>query len=315
MLAACCLRGTGPANLIFDTDMGNDIDDTLALAMIHSFVSLNEARLLAVTSTKDNPLSAPAVDVIDTFYGRPQIPIGAVRGGKTPEDSPILSVPLNAKTLSGTPLYPRRLKKGTDAAEAVELLRRVLREQPDGSVTLVQVGFSTNLARLLESDEALVRAKVKLMVAMAGNFAGGKPEYNVYTDVPAARRVFQNWPTPAVLSGFEVGEKVLYPATSIERDYRYVDHHPVADAYRAYQKMPYDRPTWDLTATYYAVHPETPYFKLSEPGTVAVDDRGNTKFTAAANGHMRFLTLANENAASQLVKQFCRLSSRRPDAH
>ena len=38
-----------------------------------------------------------------------------------------------------------------------------------------------------------------------------------------------------------------FPAVSIERDFGWTTNHPVVDAYRAYMKMPYDRPTWDLT--------------------------------------------------------------------
>src|SRR5262249_44942665 len=56
--------------LIFDTDMGNDIDDALALGVIHALESRGECRLLAVTLSKDNALAAPFVDLVNTFYGR-----------------------------------------------------------------------------------------------------------------------------------------------------------------------------------------------------------------------------------------------------
>ena len=61
--------------------------------MIHAFQSRGEAKLLAVTITKDNKYAAPFVDVVNTFYGRGDIPIGVVRNGKTPEDSPMIRVP------------------------------------------------------------------------------------------------------------------------------------------------------------------------------------------------------------------------------
>lgn len=63
--------------LIFDTDMGNDVDDAQALAMIHSLQSRGTLELLAVTSTKDHPLSAPFTDALNTFYGCPKIRIAA----------------------------------------------------------------------------------------------------------------------------------------------------------------------------------------------------------------------------------------------
>ena len=55
-----------PVPLIFDTDMGNDIDDALALGLIHALQSHGECKLLAVTVTKDNPFAAPCCDVINT---------------------------------------------------------------------------------------------------------------------------------------------------------------------------------------------------------------------------------------------------------
>ena len=124
---------------------------------------------------------------------------------------------------------------------------------------------STNLARLLETtpDAAspddgptLVRKKVRLLSVMAGNFADGKPEFNLTQDVPAAVKLFHDWPTPIVVSGFEIGNALPFPAERIEHDFAYVPDHPVAEAYRSYMKMPYDRPTWDLTAVLYAVRPD-----------------------------------------------------------
>ena len=57
-----------PVKLIFDTDMGNDVDDALALAMLHSLESRGESELLAITLTKDNSEVAPYVDAINTFF-------------------------------------------------------------------------------------------------------------------------------------------------------------------------------------------------------------------------------------------------------
>ena len=276
--------------MIFDTDMGNDVDDALALAILHAFESRGEARLLAVTITKDNRWAAPYIDIVNTFYGRGDIPIGVVRNGKTPEDSKMIQVPAQRRRPDGAPLYPHDLADGSQAPEAVRLLRNVLEAQKDGTVVMIQVGFSTNLARLLDSDgRDLVARKVKLLSAMAGQFPTGRAEYNVKTDLPAARKLFAEWPTPIVASGFEIGESMLFPAVSIERDFAYAEHHPIADAYRNYMKMPYNRPTWDLTAALYAVRPDRGYFSLSPPGTITVGDDGRTHFTEQPGGKHRYL--------------------------
>jgi inosine-uridine nucleoside N-ribohydrolase len=315
-------RASAPVPAIFDTDMGNDIDDALALAMLHAMESRGEAKILAVTVTKGNTWAAPYCDLVDTFYGRPEIPIGMVRDGKTPESSPMIEVPANEKTASGDYVYPHKLIRGEDAEDAVVLLRRTIAAQPDHSVVIVQVGFSTNLARLLATGAdqysaldgtSLARAKVARLVMMAGNFKTGKPEFNLAKDVPAAQALFAKWPTPIVVSGFEIGLALPFPATAIETKFGYVANHPVADAYRHYMKMPYDRPTWDLTAALYAVRPDEKYFDVSEPGEVQVGEKGETKFTPGANGKVRYLILRDEQKA-RVMNALIELSSQPPDA-
>ncbi|MDP7206170.1 MAG: nucleoside hydrolase, partial [Pirellulaceae bacterium] len=206
-----------PLLVIFDTDIGNDVDDALALGILHALESRGKCRLLAVTVSKDHPQAASFVDAVNTFYGRGEIPIGVVRDGPTPAASTFTVL---ADQHDGDQArYPHDLQSGEEAPEATALLRKILAEQEDSSVVFIQVGFSTNLARLLDSKaddhssldgQQLVASKVKLLSAMAGAF---KPigdeerylEYNVVKDIESARRVFHDWPTPVVLSGYEIG--------------------------------------------------------------------------------------------------------------
>jgi inosine-uridine nucleoside N-ribohydrolase len=303
------LFAAGPVRLIFDTDIGNDVDDALALAMIHALESRGEAKLLAVTITKDNKYAGPYVDLVNTFYGRPEIPIGVVRHGKTPQDSPMIRVPAERRKPDGSFVYPHRLLDGAAAPDAVAVLRRTLAEEADNSVTIVQVGFGTNLAALLASGPdqwsqlpgvELAKRKVRLVSAMAGSFPAGKPEFNVATDIASARKVFAEWPSPIVFSGFEIGRELLFPASSIERDFGWAGNHPVVDAYRNYKPMPYDRPTWDLTAALYAVRPDGRYFSLSPPGRVTVNNEGQTAFHADTSGRHRYLILEDGQRARTL---------------
>lgn len=309
VLLAVMSFGAQPVPVVFDTDMGNDIDDALALAILHAFESRGETKLVAVTVTKDNRWAGPYIDLVNNFYGRPSIPIGTVRNGKTPKDSPMIQKPSERKRADGSAVYPRKLQDGKQAPDAVEVLRKAISGQPDASVVFIQVGFSTNLAKLLDSgpDSAsplpgrdLVRRKARLLSVMAGHFPAGKPEYNVREDIPSARKVFAEWPTPIVASGFEIGEALLFPAQSIQHDFGYVQDHPVVDAYKAYAKMPYDRPTWDLTSVLYAVRPDRDYFSLSEPGQISVQPDGRTSFAPKASGTHRYLILKPEQKARTL---------------
>ncbi len=282
--------------------MGNDVDDALALAMLHALESRGECRLVGVTVTKDNPWAPVFVDLVNTFYGRGQIPVGMVKGGVTPENSKMIQAPAERRKADGTLVYPRRLASGAEAPEAVSLLRRLLAAEKDGSVVIVQVGFSTNLARLLDApaDLELVKRKVKLLSMMAGNFAQPKAEFNVQKDIASARKLFDRWPGEIVASGWEIGEAMKFPAARIEKDFAWAQDHPVVEAYRAYMKMPYDRQTWDLTAVLYAVRPTGAYFDLSPPGRITADDAGRTGFRAEAGGKHRYLVLTEAQRARTL---------------
>jgi inosine-uridine nucleoside N-ribohydrolase len=315
-------NGSSELRVIFDTDMGNDVDDALALAMLHSLESRGEVKILAVTLTKDNAWAAPYVNLVNTFYGRGDIPVGAVRNGKTPEDSKMIRMPAEAKREDGAPLYPRRLQDGRHAPEATTLLRQILVAEQDGAVTIIQVGFSTNLARLLGtpgdatsmlSGQELVARKVRALFVMAGNFADDKAEYNIKTDLRSAQKLFNQWPTPIVASGFEVGNSIIYPARSIENDFKYTAHHPIVDAYRAYMKMPYNRPTWDLTAVLAAVRPDREYFSLSPAGRITVTPDGKTVFAPSATGKHRCLKVDTTQRA-RVLEAFLYLVTQ-PPAH
>lgn len=296
-----------PVKMIFDTDMGNDIDDAMALAMIHQLARRGAVELLAVTSTKDHPKSVAFIDALNTWYGFPDIPLGAVREGAAKSEGRF-NGQVDRKGPDEKPLFPHDTD-GNEAPEAVSLIRSTLAGQPDGSVVLVQVGFFTNFARLLDSKgddhspldgPALIRAKVKELVLMAGAFQTIRHqtkhiEYNVKLDIPSAQRVAAEWPTPVVWSGYEIGIAAAYPWQSIVEDYGYVPHHPIKDSYLAYvPEQPHDRPTWDLTAALYAIHPDRDYFGLSPAGHVTVDKEGRTDFRSGKDGkdgNDRYLTM------------------------
>jgi hypothetical protein len=103
-----------------------------------------------------------------------------------------------------------------------------------------------------------------------------------------------------VVSGFEIGQALLFPASAIEKDFAWAADHPVAEAYRNYQKMPYNRPTWDLTAALYAIRPDAGYFGLSERGRISSDEKGLTHFQADAAGRHRYLVLSEGQKARTL---------------
>jgi len=315
--------GAEPLPIIFDTDIGNDVDDALALGVIHALENRGECRLIAVTITKDEDASAPYVDAVNTFYGRPDVPIGVVKDGPTPDESRF--TPLAFERDGDALRYPHDLRHGKDAPDATTVLRQALAAEADGSVVIAQVGFSTNLARLLDSPAddispltglELAKQKVRVLSVMAGTFGPipGKTrhlEYNVVMDIPAARVLAERWPTPIVYSGYEIGLAIRYPARSIEEDYRYVPHHPLQEAYQLYSPTPHERPTWDLTSVLWVIRPDRGYFDLSAPGRVAVDDEGATTLAETADGPHRFLVV-NDTQRARVREALTLLSSEPP---
>jgi inosine-uridine nucleoside N-ribohydrolase len=292
------LKAAEPVKLILDTDIGNDIDDAFALALIHALANRGEVQLLAVTITKDNKYSAPFVDLENTFYGRPEIPIGVVHDGKTRDTTEMLREPVERRNGNGQYTFPRRVGPGAEPKEAVALLRQILNNQPDGSVTIAQIGFSTNLARLLKSEggRELVKRKVKLLCLMAGWFGeGAAPEYNVKTDGKAAKELFAEWPTPMIFSGFELGRQVMIPYAEVQKDFSYVANHPVAESFKVFAKPGEDRANYDSTAVLQAVRPDRDYFELSQPGRVTLGPKDVTVFTPDPEGSARYMILKPES--------------------
>jgi inosine-uridine nucleoside N-ribohydrolase len=311
-----------PVKLIYDTDLGNDVDDALALGVIHALQDRGECELLAVTITKDHPQSAPYVDAVNTYYGRPDIPIGNVKDGVTKQDSRYTGV-IEHKD-GDTLRYPHDLKSGDDTPSATTLLREVLAAQPDGSVVIAQVGFSTNLARLLDSKpdnisplngRDLAAKKVKFISVMAGAFKpfNGKPhpEYNVVKDIPSAQRLTKDWPTPIIYSGFEIGIETALYQDAMKFDFRYQKDHILDVSYHHYHSQYRDQPSWDLTSVLYAVRPDRGYFDLSKTGYVHYDDEGYTYYREHADGKHQYL-IADEGQAERVKEALALLACQPP---
>lgn len=269
--------GAAPAKIIFDTDMAEDVDDAGALAVLHALANLGEADILGTMISSRNEGVGPCLDAINTFYGRPHIPIGygrELQHGYPPGSSPQTETPSKyVETVARA--FPHRLQKSSDAPDAVSLYRTILASQPDQSVTVVSVGFLNNLRNLLDSSkdqasplggEALVKQKVKLWVCMGGKFpdgqfSDGNGEYNVMYDTAASIRAIHDWPTPVVFSGFEIGTRI-----KTGRGLRTTpEDNPVRACYSGYNGLS-DRESWDHTAVLFAVRGAGEYWDLSDPG-------------------------------------------------
>lgn len=325
-LAAVCLAtllltgchtpvAEGPMRLIFDTDMGNDVDDAIALGLLNHYINDGRIDLLAIGLTKEGHGPMAYTDMVQTWYGHSDVPLGAFRKGAQ-DSRNYASIVANAvDSLTGQPYFATTTADFNALPDATTLYRRVLAAQPDHSVTFVTVGFSTNMASLLDSepDEAspltgreLISRKVSRLVMMAGRFNDPAGEYNVIIDIPSAQKVFAEWPTPIVTSPWELGVEVCYPASSIENDFGWTPRHPVVEAYKAYMEMPYDRPCWDPTAVLYAVEGDS-LFTVSAPGGIVVADDGRTTFTDSVARYPRYVLSVTPDQATALRQRMVSL--------
>ncbi|MCQ2178453.1 MAG: nucleoside hydrolase, partial [Bacteroidales bacterium] len=264
--------------------------------------------LLAVSLNKETPQAPEFVDRLDTWYGRPEIPIGVIEDGPACYLDDYCAKVCAMKNDSGDDLFPRSLAGYDDLLPAHILYRKVLAGQTDRSVTVVSVGFSTNLARLLAtgpdeysplSGKDLMLRKVKEVVMTGGMFVPeDKPEFNIRKDVAAARTLFAECPVPVIVSPGEVGSRVQYPAESVENDFSWADAHPLVESYKAYKPMPYDRNCWDLMAVLYAVEGESnDYFNLSPRVRIAISEEGFTTCEYDADSEVRYLQVQDEQVA------------------
>jgi hypothetical protein len=324
LLVTSLSEAAEPVKVIFDTDISGDVDDVLALAMLHTLADRGECELLGVTISKINPLTGPFTDATNTFYGRGDIPIGVTHDAQR-RDSKYLKL-INEKN-DGQWRYPHDVLSNEQIPDAVKVLRKTLASEPDRSVSIIQVGLAANLADLVESkpDELsplsgleLVCRKVKLVSVMAGAFEpiNGNQHFleaNVRNGIQSMQRFAKLWPdeVPVVWSGFEIGIAVTYPRESIARDFGYRKHHIVREAYLLHSGPNHDRPSWDLTSVLYAVRPEDKYFNLSQPGKVSVADDGFVSFTPAKKGRDRYLIM-NSMQAVQVREALRSLVSQPP---
>src|SRR5689334_14333900 len=190
-------KNSGPVSIIFDSDMGPDYDDVGAITLLHALADSGHAKILATIASTKYEGVACVMNVFNTYFNRPDIPIGVPKGiALTLKDWQHWTDTLITK-------YPHKVKSNDNVPDATELYRKILSKQPDHSVTIVTVGFLTNLSNLLLSKgdgysslegKELVKQKVKHLVCMAGRFPSGS-EFNVNRDAPASQNVFSNWPT------------------------------------------------------------------------------------------------------------------------
>lgn len=307
--AGAALAGSVP-KIIFDSDMYTDIDDVGALAMLHALADAGECEILGtVSSVHGAAPSTGMIELINNYYGRGDLPLGAAKAtpdcrGMGPDVDPGAKKNICYRIYCDMVAAHAELKHQTcaSAPDAVEVYRRLLAAAEDGSVTIVTVGFTTNVRRLLESkgDEfspldgrALVARKVASWVAMACRYPEGR-EYNAKSDGESSRRAFEGFPRPVYFADSILGSRVR---TGLPVSRLTMRDNPVRDvfarAFREFRKTDRGHPAFDELAVLCAVRGRERYFGV-ERGRfdirVAGGNCGENKWTKDDKGSHYVLT-------------------------
>ncbi|PUZ24404.1 nucleoside hydrolase [Chitinophaga costaii] len=267
--------------VIFDTDMGPDYDDVGAITLLHAFADSGQVKILATVASTNYEGVAGVLEVFNTYFRRPHLPIGVPhRNGLLLRDNQHWTDTLLAR-------YPHTLQHNAGVPDAVTVYRKVLATQPDHSVTIISVGFFTNLANLLQSPPdqyshlngtQLVQRKVKQLVSMAGQFPAGK-EFNVAMDTASSAYVFAHWPTRLLFSGYEIGEKIKTGLPLIQDTH--ITHSPVKDVFNLSIPLAAEdregRMSWDESTVLVGCKDPLTYYTL-QPGHIVLHADGSNSW-------------------------------------
>ncbi|MDA3873764.1 MAG: DUF5060 domain-containing protein [Kiritimatiellae bacterium] len=270
-----------PVRLILDTDMQTDCDDAGALAVLHALADLGEVEILATPVGVLNPWSASCTDAINTYYGRPDIPVGQLKGTS--------GVNITSRFTQG---IAQNFPNDTTAAstpDALTVYRQVLADADDNSVTLLSLGYMNNLQNLLNSPAddispltgaELIEQKIKVWVCMGGNFpddylmTGSSDNVNFRRDPDSVIDCVTNWPGRIEFVGREIGHAMRAGARLSQTP----SANPVRRAYELYfSGSAQDRHCADIAAVLYAVR------GLDFEGTTywGIEDTGSVNFTGS----------------------------------
>jgi purine nucleosidase len=257
--------------VIFDTDIGDDIDDAFALDL--ALVSPEIDVLGVTTAWGDTALRARLVSRMLCDVGRSDIPVfaGPATQGKTTFTQ--------AKWARG---FAAPEKPWPDA---IAFILNKIKENP-GEITLISVAPFTNVGKLIDTDPATFR-KLKRVVIMGGSVHRGygdlgylpnhgpDPEYNILMSVPSAQKLF----TAGVPIEMMPLDSTQLKLDEVKRDVLFTQSAPMTDdltlLYHQWSAGGNPTPTlYDAMAVAEAIRPD---LCPTQPMHITVDDKGFTR--------------------------------------
>ena len=285
--------------VILDTDIGSSTDDLFTMEMAYRYEDEGRCKLLGIVVDREGEDYAALADVMNTYFGHANVPIGLERNGiKTPRVFIDYRNLYKLTTGKGEPMFKQTVSDYSTLPDGWKLYRQLLASQPDHSVSICSLGFVSCLTQLLASEPddlsplsgvELVRQKVKCLYLMAGIFTSSEePEYNFLQAPEFAKKFFELWPrdVDAVFSPMEVGNEIEYKPETVISDISRTDIHPIKQVYMNYNCDTGQR-MWDPMTLIQAVEGDA-MFSLSERGIVSLTSKIGTSFTPSATGNHRY---------------------------
>jgi len=254
--------------MIIDTDIGDDIDDSFALALV---LSSPEIELLGVSTAWGNTqLRARIVDRMLCETGKSEIPIFA-------------GIPSTSKIgMDEAPWAEEMPAPDKPYAPSLDFILDQIRRYPN-QITLLAIAPFINVGALIERDPDTFR-KLKRVVLMGGSVYKGyndlgylpghgpDPEYNIYSDIPAARRLFASG-VPLFVMPLDSTQIKL---EEYERELIFSHGTPLTDALALlYHHWGQQTPTlYDAVAAAFAINPQ---LCPVTPLHLEIDDKGYTR--------------------------------------
>lgn len=286
--------------VMIDMDMDTDVEDLGALATLHALADNGEVQILSTTCTTTNNFSAPCISVINTWYRRPNLPVGVLKAQVNPGNT--LQWPGYTFNKYLVLHFAGKFKSAAKVPDACTLMRKTLASSK-GKIIIIVTGGPINLRYLLESKadifsklngHDLVKEKVNYIAMVGGGYPAFKQEYNFVQDLESTRKVVLNWPTPIYYCGYQLGSGIktgqhlntwCTSLNLVRTAYQKWDNFFQRRWNPAYQEAPI-RPhgSWDQVAVLFAVRGTGEYFKLSPAGRNFLKSNGTSEWVPYVGG-------------------------------
>ena len=181
-----------PRKIIIDTDPGQD--DAVAILLALASPELEVLGITAVAGNVPLALTEKNARIVCELAGRRDLPVFA--GADTPMKRKLVTAEhVHGKTgLDGPRLPDPTMPLQTQ--HAVDFIIQTLRQEPEGSVTLVPIGPLTNVALALERAPDIAGRIAEIVLMGGAYFEVGNitpaAEFNIYVDPEAAGIVFRS---------------------------------------------------------------------------------------------------------------------------